>query len=186
MSVLRLSYASRCRGIFAHIAIFVAGPMALIDRNFQGFGKELFTDAGKYVIHFGDKPMEAANQASKTIQAAHPDKPAPPVTAVAKYRNPDMQIIATSTADQLVRPSNVSRLLSVTKRAFLPSDLVCYVCKHELGVSSWQQGCVVCLCGSGHYATHRSPAVGVHLYRSVSGCKKPLVIPGSICINLAE
>ena len=76
--------------------------MALIDRNFQGFGKELFTDAGKYVIHFGDKPMEAAEQATKTIQAAHPDKPAPPVTAVAKYRNPDMQIIATSTADQLV------------------------------------------------------------------------------------
>lgn len=78
------------------------GPMALIDRNFQGFGKELFTDAGKYVLHFGDKPMEAASQAAKTIQAAHPDKPAPPVTAVAKYRNPDMQVIATSTADQLV------------------------------------------------------------------------------------
>lgn len=78
--------------------------MALIDRNFQGFGKELFTDAGKYVIHFGDKPGEAASQASKTIQAAHPDKPAPPVTALAKYRNPDMQIIATSTADQLVCP----------------------------------------------------------------------------------
>lgn len=76
--------------------------MALIDRNFQGFGKELFTDAGKYVIHFGDKPLEAASQASKTIQAAHPDKPAPAVTAVAKYRNPDMQVIATSTADQLV------------------------------------------------------------------------------------
>ena len=76
--------------------------MALIDRNFQGFGKELFTDAGKYVIHFGDKPMEAASQATKTIQAAHPDKPAPAVTAVAKYRNPDMQVIATSTADQLV------------------------------------------------------------------------------------
>lgn len=76
------------------------GPMALIDRNFQGFGKELFTDAGKYVIHFGDKPMEAASQATKTIQAAHPDKPAPAVTAVAKYRN--MQVIATSTADQLV------------------------------------------------------------------------------------
>lgn len=84
-------------------ALFVAGPLALIDRNFQGFGKELFTDAGKYVIHFGDKPNEAASQATKTIQAAHPDKPAPAVTAVAKYRNPDMHIIATSTADQLVR-----------------------------------------------------------------------------------
>ncbi len=37
--------------------------LALIDRNFQGFGKELFTDAGKYVIHFGSKPSEAAEQA---------------------------------------------------------------------------------------------------------------------------
>ena len=39
-----------------------AGVLALIDRNFQGFGKELFTDAGKYVIHFGDKPEDAAEQ----------------------------------------------------------------------------------------------------------------------------
>ena len=36
--------------------------LALIDRNFQGFGKELFTDAGKYVIHFGQDPQEAAEQ----------------------------------------------------------------------------------------------------------------------------
>ena len=36
--------------------------LALIDRNFQGFGKELFTDAGKYVIHFGQAPEEAAEQ----------------------------------------------------------------------------------------------------------------------------
>jgi hypothetical protein len=36
--------------------------LALIDRNFQGFGKELFTDAGKYVIHFGDTPKVAAEQ----------------------------------------------------------------------------------------------------------------------------
>jgi len=39
-----------------------AGVLALIDRNFQGFGKELFTDAGKYVIHFGQAPLEAAEQ----------------------------------------------------------------------------------------------------------------------------
>ena len=80
----------------------LADPLALIDRNFQGFGKELFTDAGKYVIHFGDRPEEAAEQAANIVKAAHPDKPAPPVTALAKYRNPDMHVIATSTADQLV------------------------------------------------------------------------------------
>lgn len=85
-----------------HTLNVAADPLALIDRNFQGFGKELFTDAGKYVIHFGDKPEEAAEQAANIVKAAHPDKPAPPVTAVAKYRNPRLQVIATSTADQLV------------------------------------------------------------------------------------
>ena len=42
-----------------------AGVLALIDRNFQGFGKELFTDAGKYVIHFGQAPQEAAEQVER-------------------------------------------------------------------------------------------------------------------------
>ena len=42
-----------------------AGVLALIDRNFQGFGKELFTDAGKYVIHFGQAPQEAAEQVGR-------------------------------------------------------------------------------------------------------------------------
>ncbi|KAL0047615.1 hypothetical protein WJX82_007792 [Trebouxia sp. C0006] len=112
------------------------GPMALIDRNFQGFGKELFTDAGKYVIHFGDKPMEAASQASKTIQAAHPDKPAPAVTAVAKYRNPDMQVIATSTADQLVvqRPLMLSeRMVALAAAVSVDYD---YFSQHSHG-SGW-------------------------------------------------
>ena len=34
----------------------------------QGFGKELFTDAGKYVIHFGQQPRESAEQVANTIQ----------------------------------------------------------------------------------------------------------------------
>lgn len=34
------------------------GVLALLDRNFQGFGKELFTDAGKYVVHFGERPAQ--------------------------------------------------------------------------------------------------------------------------------
>ena len=50
------------------------GVLALIDRNFQGFGKELFTDAGKYVIHFGDRPAAAAEQVSlcKTCRTLQP------------------------------------------------------------------------------------------------------------------
>ena len=75
--------------------------LALIDRNFQGFGKELFTDAGKYVIHFGNEPQDAAEQAAKTIAAAHPDKPAPPVTALAKLRT-GVTVVPTQTGSQLV------------------------------------------------------------------------------------
>ncbi|GIL59690.1 hypothetical protein Vafri_14423 [Volvox africanus] len=29
------------------------GTLALVDRNFSGFAREIFTDAGKYVVHFG-------------------------------------------------------------------------------------------------------------------------------------
>lgn len=36
--------------------------------NFQGFGKELFTDAGKYVVHFGSSPTEAAEQVATAVQ----------------------------------------------------------------------------------------------------------------------
>ncbi len=50
-----------------------AGVLALIDRNFQGFGKELFTDASKYVIHFGSKPTEAAEQV--TVPNSQTDPP---------------------------------------------------------------------------------------------------------------
>lgn len=36
--------------------------------NFNGFGKEIFTDAGKYVIHFGSSPTEAAEQLATAIK----------------------------------------------------------------------------------------------------------------------
>lgn len=34
----------------------------------QGFGKELFTDAGKYIIHYGLPPERAAEVATTTVQ----------------------------------------------------------------------------------------------------------------------
>ena len=47
---------------------------ALIDRNFTGFGRELFTDAGRYAIHFGDPtPFHALAAATRVIAAAHPE-----------------------------------------------------------------------------------------------------------------
>lgn len=77
------------------------GVLALIDRNFQGFGKELFTDAGKYVVHFGNNPTEAAEQAANTVEAAHPDKPRPQITPLARVRT-DVAVIPTQTGNQLV------------------------------------------------------------------------------------
>ena len=55
----------------------------------------------QYVIHFGDQPQEAAEQAVRTIAAAHPDKPAPPVTALAKLRT-GVAVVPTQTGSQLV------------------------------------------------------------------------------------
>lgn len=37
------------------------------------------------------------------MAAAHPDKPRPEVTTLAKYRNPDMSVVPTAAGDQLVR-----------------------------------------------------------------------------------
>jgi hypothetical protein len=58
--------------------------------------------AGKYVIHFGESPAAAAEHTANTIAAAHPDKPKPQITGLAKARN-DLAVIPTSTGDQLVR-----------------------------------------------------------------------------------
>ena len=116
----------------------LADPLALIDRNFQGFGKELFTDAGKYVIHFGDRPEEAAEQAANIVKAAHPDKPAPPVTAVAKYRNPDMHVIATSTADQLVNLPSAFAVAVQRQHVLDPQSLrICCVERKLRSQESW-------------------------------------------------
>ena len=57
---------------------------------------------GKYVIHFGETPAAAAEHTANTIAAAHPDKPKPQITGLAKARN-DLAVIPTSTGDQLVR-----------------------------------------------------------------------------------
>lgn len=78
------------------------GTLALIDRNFQGFGKEIFTDAGKYVIHFGDSPIEAAEAVTKTLKARTKNPNLPPVTPVAKIRT-GIKVIPTTSGNQLAR-----------------------------------------------------------------------------------
>ena len=49
-------------------------PLALIDRNFSGFGKELFTDAGRYAIHFGETAQEASRFIQRSLDNAYPEK----------------------------------------------------------------------------------------------------------------
>jgi len=92
------------------------GTLALIDRNFLGFGKEIFTDAGKYVIHFGMPPQTAAQEATASRQAlveAQSSKgETPPVTQLAKLRT-DCSVIPTVSGNQL----EVVRQLSLTERA---------------------------------------------------------------------
>lgn len=81
----------------------------------QGFAKEIFTDAGKYVIHFGSTaaeqqqahpqaPVQAqlqGEQAAAGSGAGQAAAPAPPVTAMAMART-DAALIPTSSGNQLV------------------------------------------------------------------------------------
>ncbi|KAF8057768.1 phospholipid scramblase family protein [Scenedesmus sp. PABB004] len=76
--------------------------LALIDRNFQGFAKELFTDAGKYVVHFGMAPPDAAAAASRTLEARS-GTAGVAVTPLAQART-DVAVIPTVTGSQLVVP----------------------------------------------------------------------------------
>lgn len=85
--------------------------VALIDRNFSGFGKEFFTDAGKYVVHFGEKPVLAAKHLQNAIHAAHPNERIPPITSLTKIRT-NADVIPTSEGDQLV----VARSLEISER----------------------------------------------------------------------
>eukprot|EP00240_Pyramimonas_obovata_P003657 CAMPEP_0118944472 /NCGR_PEP_ID=MMETSP1169-20130426/40372_1 /TAXON_ID=36882 /ORGANISM="Pyramimonas obovata, Strain CCMP722" /LENGTH=353 /DNA_ID=CAMNT_0006889969 /DNA_START=20 /DNA_END=1077 /DNA_ORIENTATION=- len=44
------------------------GPLARVDRNFSGWGKELFTDAGQYALYFGRHAPLASARALSTGQ----------------------------------------------------------------------------------------------------------------------
>ena len=82
------------------------GTLALIDRNFQGFAKEIFTDAGKYVIHFG---QPASNEASSSTSTS--TSTSPPVTTMAKLRT-GVQVIPTASGGQIA----VARRLELSER----------------------------------------------------------------------
>ena len=44
--------------------------LAMIDRNWSSFGVELFTDAGKYVLHFGRKTEEGQEEERRALAGA--------------------------------------------------------------------------------------------------------------------
>jgi uncharacterized protein YxjI len=44
--------------------------LALIDRNFIGLGKELFTDAGRYAVHYGTDARTAGDEAARVVVSA--------------------------------------------------------------------------------------------------------------------
>jgi hypothetical protein len=69
-------------------------------RNFLGFAKEIFTDAGKYVVHFGYSPQEAAQLCSKTLQVRSGNADVA-VTPLAQVRT-DVAVIPSVTGNQLV------------------------------------------------------------------------------------
>lgn len=62
-------------------------------------------------------------QAANTIAAAHPDKPRPPVTALAKLRT-DVQVVPTQTGNQLVRTSKMLLNLCPNNQCTLCTDCV--------------------------------------------------------------
>ncbi len=84
----------------------------------QGLAKELFTDAGKYAIHFGSPRHSSAEQAAATIRAAHPTAT---IDSSSLTRNvPDNALLVpTATGSQLVvaRPLGLSERMAVLAAA---------------------------------------------------------------------
>ena len=93
---------------------------ALLDRNFQGFGKELLTDAGRYALHFGfegpDAKALASGVAALTIAAAHPEagvaaaEKAAAKDAAGVVLPPSGALVPTSTGGQLLVRDPLSSL----------------------------------------------------------------------------
>lgn len=77
-------------------------PLALIDRNFSGFAKELFSDAGRYCIHFGQAPADSAQFVQRSIDAAHADRDISKDELRAPVVKSNKAVIPFSSGEQLV------------------------------------------------------------------------------------
>lgn len=111
-------------------------PLALIDRNFSGFGKEIFTDAGKYAIHFGESPEEAARHVQNSLVTAHPGEKLPPVMPMKLPKSSDYSVIPCTNGDQLVikQPLGIDeRMITLAAAISIDYD---YFSRHSYG-SGW-------------------------------------------------
>ncbi|GLI70231.1 hypothetical protein VaNZ11_015080 [Volvox africanus] len=54
--------------------------LALVDRNFSGFAREIFTDAGKYVVHFGNVAQQLQQQQALQQEAQQQQQLQPSAT----------------------------------------------------------------------------------------------------------
>lgn len=87
-------------------------PLAHIDRNFRGFGMELFTDAGKYAIHFG-KALKGTKAERQQLAAR---SGAPETEALTAYHDP--------VAMQIRKPLPVSdRMIALAAAISIDFDL---------------------------------------------------------------
>ena len=70
----------------------------------QGLAREIFTDAGKYVIHFGTSPAVAVEEAHRVEHAIAASKNLPPPSALPAViaTSPGNDVIVSSTGNQLV------------------------------------------------------------------------------------
>jgi hypothetical protein len=82
-------------------------------RNFIGFGKELFTDAGQYCIHFGYSAQQSAQLQQKTLEvrSGKQDVHVPEVAA-GSSSSKELAVIPTYTGNQLVGLATWGRVAS--------------------------------------------------------------------------
>jgi hypothetical protein len=117
--------------------------LLVLYRNFVGFGKELFTDAGQYCIHFGYPAAEAAALQQRTLEArtGKQDLQVPEIQAgsststttssdssSSSSSSKDIAVIHTYTGNQLVSKGLVESIRSVVFFYTSPVLLYCWSC----------------------------------------------------------
>jgi hypothetical protein len=91
------------------------GTLAQIDRNWRGFGYEFLTDAGQYVIRFGDIQPERSQQYIASDEVLHQSRG--PLFTNTKQHSGVQEMQQLQTAAEQAEPLQVSRCLSLSERA---------------------------------------------------------------------